>query len=122
MERNEIFIRLTKILVTQLHQELRSEDKVITVKTTFVDDLGMDSLDHVEFIMGAEEEFDIEIPDDDAGACLTVGAAVDLVARLVGADMADKPTKEEAEKATAWMLACWRQLIIWLGLEGRARP
>jgi acyl carrier protein len=48
----------------------------------FVDDLGADSLDTVELIMELEEEFGIEIPDEDAEKITTVGAAVDYVEKV----------------------------------------
>ena len=51
----------------------------ITPETTFVDDLGADSLDIVELIMALEEEFDIEIPDADAEKVVTVGDVVDYI-------------------------------------------
>ena len=49
------------------------------MEASFVDDLGADSLDTVELIMEFEEEFGIEIPDDDAEKMTTVGAAVDYI-------------------------------------------
>ena len=49
----------------------------ITMETTFVDDLGADSLDIFQIIMGIEEEFDIEIDNDDAEKIVTVGDAVE---------------------------------------------
>ena len=51
----------------------------ITPDTTFVDDLGADSLDIFQIIMGIEEEFDIEIPDADAEKVVTVGDVVDYI-------------------------------------------
>ena len=51
----------------------------ITEDTTFVDDLGADSLDIFQIIMGIEEEFDIEIPDEDAEKLTTVGEAMEYV-------------------------------------------
>ena len=51
----------------------------ITMDTTFVDDLGADSLDIVELIMGLESEFDLEIPDDQAEKISTVGDAVNYI-------------------------------------------
>ena len=47
--------------------------------SSFVDDLGADSLDIVELIMGLETEFDIEIPDEDAEKITTVGDAVNYI-------------------------------------------
>ena len=51
----------------------------ITMETTFVDDLGADSLDVFQIIMGIEEEFDIEIPDDAVEQISTVQDAVDQI-------------------------------------------
>lgn len=55
-----------------------SEDK-ITPQASFVDDLGADSLDQVELIMALEDEFDMEIPDEDAEKLKTVKDALDYI-------------------------------------------
>lgn len=55
-----------------------SSDK-ITPQTTLVDDLGADSLDQVELIMAFEDEFNIEIPDEDAEKIRTVKDAIDYI-------------------------------------------
>ena len=59
--------------------KLGVEYSKIKMEASFVDDLGADSLDTVELIMEFEEEFGIEIPDDDAEKMTTVGAAVDYI-------------------------------------------
>ena len=51
----------------------------VTDDASFVDDLGADSLDTVELVMALEEEFSIEIPDEDAEKILTVGKALDYI-------------------------------------------
>jgi len=51
----------------------------ITPEASFVDDLGADSLDTVELVMAFEEEFDLEIPDDDAEKLTTVGKAMEYL-------------------------------------------
>ncbi|MBN2417175.1 acyl carrier protein [bacterium] len=51
----------------------------ITPEASFIDDLGADSLDTVELIMAFEEEFDIEIPDEDAEKLTTVGKALEYL-------------------------------------------
>ena len=51
----------------------------ITPDTTFVDDLGADSLDIFQIIMGIEEEFDVEIPNEAAEKIVTVGDAVEQI-------------------------------------------
>ena len=51
----------------------------ITMDTTFIDDLGADSLDFFQIIMGIEEEFDLEIPTEKAESIVTVGDAVEAI-------------------------------------------
>jgi acyl carrier protein len=51
----------------------------VTSEASFVEDLGADSLDTVELVMALEEEFGIEIPDEDAEKILTVGKALDYI-------------------------------------------
>ncbi len=67
--------RVKKIIAEQLGVE---EDEV-TLEASFVEDLGADSLDTVELVMALEEEFSIEIPDEDAEKILTVGKALDYI-------------------------------------------
>ena len=55
----------------------------ITMETTFQDDLGADSLDVYQIIMGIEEEFDIEIPNEEAEKIVTVGDAVEQIKKAV---------------------------------------
>ena len=59
--------------------KLGVEESQITETAHFMDDLGADSLDTVELIMQLEEEFGIEIPDEDAEKIITVGAAVEYI-------------------------------------------
>ena len=58
---------------------LNIDPEEITMNTTFVDDLGADSLDVFQIIMGLEEEFDIEIANEDAEKIVTVGDAVEQI-------------------------------------------
>ena len=58
---------------------LNVEPDEITMDTTFVDDLGADSLDVFQIIMGIEEEFDIEIPNEAAESIVTVADAVEQI-------------------------------------------
>ena len=67
--------RVKKIVVEQLG--VKEED--VTVDASFVDDLGADSLDIVELVMALEEEFECEIPDEDAEKITTVQQAVDFI-------------------------------------------
>jgi acyl carrier protein len=70
-----VFEKLKKIIVEQLGVE---EDE-IAMESSFIDDLGADSLDIVELIMTVEEEFDIEITDSEAYTLQTVGQAVEYI-------------------------------------------
>jgi acyl carrier protein len=67
--------RVKKIVIEQLG--VKEED--VTLTASFVDDLGADSLDTVELVMALEEEFDTEIPDEDAEKITTVQQAVEYV-------------------------------------------
>ena len=69
------FDRVKKVVVDQL--DVNEEE--VTPTASFVEDLGADSLDQVELIMAFEEEFDIEIPDEDAEKISTVGDAVGYI-------------------------------------------
>tara|TARA_B000000475_G_scaffold211450_1_gene173491 strand:+ start:45 stop:278 length:234 start_codon:yes stop_codon:yes gene_type:complete len=59
--------------------KLGTESSKVTLEAKFIDDLGADSLDTVELIMQFEEEFEIEIPDEDAEKITSVGQAVDYI-------------------------------------------
>ena len=59
--------------------KLGVEDSKITMEAKFIEDLGADSLDTVELIMQFEEEFSIEIPDEDAEKILSVNQALDYI-------------------------------------------
>ena len=72
---SDIASRVKKIVVEQLGVE---ESKV-TENASFIDDLGADSLDTVELVMALEEEFGIEIPDEDAEKISNVNQAIDYV-------------------------------------------
>ena len=67
--------RVKKIIAEQLGVEAGE----VTPEASFVEDLGADSLDTVELVMALEEEFEIEIPDEDAEKILTVGKALDYI-------------------------------------------
>ena len=67
--------RVKKIIVDQLGVE----EDLVTPEASFVDDLGADSLDTVELVMALEEEFGVEIPDEDAEKIATVGNAIDYI-------------------------------------------
>ena len=69
--------RVKKIIVDQLGVE----EDLVTAEASFVDDLGADSLDLVELIMSMEEEFGVDISDEDAEKIVTVKDAMDYVAK-----------------------------------------
>ena len=75
MSSEEIFQKVKGVIVEQLGVA----EGNITMKASFIDDLGADSLDIVELIMALEEEFDIEIPDSDAEKVVTVGDVVEYI-------------------------------------------
>jgi len=60
-------------------EQLGVEEEEVTPEASFVDDLGADSLDTVELVMAFEEEFSIEIPDEDAEKIVTVGDAIKYI-------------------------------------------
>ena len=72
--------KMIDIIVEQLSVD---RDKVVS-GASFVDDLGADSLDLVELIMAMEEEFDVEIPDEEAEKIVTVQNAIVFVAKIQG--------------------------------------
>ena len=74
------FEKLQKIIAEVLNIDT---DK-ITMESTFVDDLGADSLDVFQIIMGIEEELDIEVNVEEAEKIVTVGDAVELIKKTVG--------------------------------------
>ena len=69
------FEKLKKVIA----EVLNVDPEEITMDTTFMDDLGADSLDVFQIIMGIEEEFDIEIPAEKAEKITTVEEAVELI-------------------------------------------
>jgi len=75
MEREELFKKVKEIVADKLSI---GEDQ-ITENASFIDDLGADSLDTVELVMALEDEFDLDIPDEDAEKMTTVGKALDYV-------------------------------------------
>lgn len=74
VDRDKIATRVKKIVTEQL-----SLDKEPADDASFVDDLGADSLDTVELVMALEEEFGMEIPDEDAEKITTIQQAIDYI-------------------------------------------
>jgi acyl carrier protein len=64
-------------------EQLGLDEAEVTANASFIDDLGADSLDVVELVMAFEEEFDIEIPDEDAEKIRTVQEAIDYISKHV---------------------------------------
>ena len=75
MSEKEIFQKLKTIVVDQLGVN----EENVTMEATVVDDLAADSLDIVELIMNIEEEFDLEIPDNDTEKIVTIGDVVKYI-------------------------------------------
>ncbi|MBR5128125.1 MAG: acyl carrier protein [Roseburia sp.] len=73
------FEKLKKIIA----EVLNVDEEEITMDTTFVDDLGADSLDIFQIIMGLEEEFDIEIANEEAENIVTVADAVEQIKKAL---------------------------------------
>ena len=73
------FGKLRDIIV----EVLNVDESEVKMDSTFVDDLGADSLDVFQIIMGLEEEFDIEIPNEEAEKIVTVGDAVEQIKNAV---------------------------------------
>lgn len=74
------FDKLTKIIADVLNVDAAE----IRMETSFVNDLGADSLDIFQIIMGIEEEFDIEIDSEDAANIVSVGDAVEQIKKSIG--------------------------------------
>ena len=73
---DNIFYRVKDVIVEQLGIE---DESSVTMTTTFIDDLGADSLDVVELIMALEEEFELEIPEVEAEKIVSVGDVVEYI-------------------------------------------
>lgn len=73
------FEKLKNIIV----EVLNVDESEVKMESTFVDDLGADSLDVFQIIMGLEEEFDIEIPNEEAEKIVTVGDAVEQIKKAI---------------------------------------
>ena len=75
MNPDAIFEKLKEVIVEQLGVE----EDAVKLDTSFIDDLGADSLDIVELIMALEEEFDLQIPDSEAEKIMTVNDVVEYI-------------------------------------------
>ena len=79
MTREEIEAKVKKIVCDQMDVDMER----VTPETSFINDLGADSLDTVELVMEFEEAFDLNIPDDEAEKIQTVGDAVEYIEEKV---------------------------------------
>ena len=79
METEEIFEKVKTVIVEQLG----IDEANVRMESSFLDDLGADSLDIVEFIMALEEEFGIEIPDEDVEKIVTVKDVVEYISENI---------------------------------------
>jgi len=77
-ERNPVTVEKVKQIIAE---QLGVDENEITPSSSFVEDLGADSLDTVELVMALEENFSIEIPDEDAEKIRTVQDAVDYISK-----------------------------------------
>ena len=68
-----------KKVIEIIIDQLGVDEKQVNPEASFIDDLGADSLDTVELVMALEEEFDVEIPDEDAEKISTVQNAIDYI-------------------------------------------
>ncbi len=75
MDPDAIFEKVKEVIIDQL----AVEDDAIKLETSFIDDLGADSLDIVELILALETEFDLQIPDSEAEKIMTVNDVVEYI-------------------------------------------
>jgi len=80
MDKDEILGKVKKIT----SEQLGVEESQVTPEAKFIDDLGADSLDTVELVMALEEEFDLEISDEEAEKLITVQKVVDYLNEHLG--------------------------------------
>src|SRR4030067_2642436 len=82
-------------------EQLGGDPEQVTAEASFVDDLGADSLDTVELVMALEEEFNLEIPDEEAEKIATVGDAITYIekglAKAENAPVVDEEDEDEDE-------------------------
>ncbi len=70
-------------VISIVAEQLSVDKAEISRETSFVNDLGADSLDTVELVMELEDEFDMSIPDDEAEKLQTVGSAIDFIQKIM---------------------------------------
>ncbi|EHI75340.1 acyl carrier protein [Streptococcus tangpeifui] len=80
MTRNEIFDKISQMIKEQMHHE----DMEVTEDTSLKDELGVDSIDLMEFVVNLEDEFSVEIPDDDIEDIVKLGDMLDYLEGRIG--------------------------------------
>ncbi|EFQ58279.1 acyl carrier protein [Streptococcus downei] len=80
MTRNEIFDKISQMIKEQMHHE----DMEVTEDTSLKDELGVDSIDLMEFVVNLEDELSIEIPDDDIEDIVKLGDMLDYLEGRIG--------------------------------------
>lgn len=80
MTRNEIFDKISQMIKEQMHHE----DMEVTEDTSLKDELGVDSIDLMEFVINLEDEFSVEIPDDDIEDIVKLGDMLDYLEGRIG--------------------------------------
>lgn len=94
MTRQEIFDDVIEAISNQVYVD----GDELSEKTTLHEDLAMDSLDDVEVVMELEDKYNLEISDDDASKCVTIGDVIDLIDRMVNGQE-EVPASAEGQDA-----------------------
>jgi acyl carrier protein len=80
----EVVLVELETLKTMIAEVMNIDTENITEETTFVDDLGADSLEVYQIIMGIEQEYDIELANEDVEQIQTVGDAMEIIRKIIG--------------------------------------
>lgn len=94
MTRQEIFDDVIEAISNQVYVD----GDELSEKTTLHEDLAMDSLDDVEVVMELEDKYNIDVSDDDASKCVTIGDVIDLIDRMVNGQE-EVPASAEGQDA-----------------------
>ena len=83
MSDNDVDVKaIEKKIIDIISEQMGADKEEITRDTSFINDLNADSLDTVELVMEFEDEFDINIPDEEAEKIQTVGSAIDFIVKV----------------------------------------
>lgn len=94
MTRQEIFDDVIEAISNQVYVDCDE----LSEKTTLDEDLAMDSLDDIEVLMKLEDKYNIDVSDDDASKCVTIGDMIDLIDRMVNGQE-EVPASDEGQDA-----------------------